>query len=100
MIGGQYEDNQDNRNIPEYVRALPVQILYVYSGKSQGGGGRYEFELRTQNVRGNASEGLDINMIDNNSSRTRRRDAGVALPAGICNFINPVTFCAMIFYPP
>ena len=37
-------------------------------------GGRYEFELRTQNVRGNASEGLDINMIDNNSSRTRRRD--------------------------
>lgn len=34
-------------------------------------GGRYEFELRTQNVRGNASEGLDINMIDNNSSRTR-----------------------------
>ena len=37
MIGGQYEDNQDNRNIPEYVRALPVQILYVYSGKSQGG---------------------------------------------------------------
>ena len=37
-------------------------------------GGRYEFELRTQNVRGNVSEGLDINMIDNNSSRTRRRD--------------------------
>ena len=35
MIGGQYEDNQDNRNIPEYVRALPVQILYVYSGKSR-----------------------------------------------------------------
>lgn len=37
-------------------------------------GGRYEFELRTQNVRVNASEGLDINMIDNNSGRAKRRD--------------------------
>lgn len=36
--------------------------------------GRYEFELRTQNIRSNASEGLDINMVDNNSSRARRRD--------------------------
>ena len=31
-------------------------------------------EICSIDVRGNASEGLDINMIDNNSSRTRRRD--------------------------
>ena len=36
--------------------------------------GRYEFELRTQNVKANASEGLDINMVDKNSSSSRRRD--------------------------
>lgn len=36
--------------------------------------GRYSFELRTQNIRGNAQEGLDINMVDKNSSQARRRD--------------------------
>ncbi len=37
-------------------------------------GGRYSFELRRQNVRSNASEGLDINMIDKHSSSETRRD--------------------------
>ena len=37
-------------------------------------GGRYRFELRTQNVRANAAEGLDIDIIDYNSGSEARRD--------------------------
>lgn len=37
-------------------------------------GGRYRFVLRTQNARANASEGLDIDIIDNNSGSSARRD--------------------------
>ncbi len=37
-------------------------------------GGRYRFALRTQNVRANAAEGLDIDIIDYNSGSEARRD--------------------------
>lgn len=37
-------------------------------------GGRYRFVLRTQNARANSSEGLDIDIIDNNSGSSARRD--------------------------
>ena len=37
-------------------------------------GGRYRFALRTQNVRANAVEGLDIDIIDYNSGSEARRD--------------------------
>lgn len=37
-------------------------------------GGRYRFVLRTQNVRANAAEGLDIDIIDYNSGTEARRD--------------------------
>ncbi len=37
-------------------------------------GGRYRFVLRTQNVRANAAEGLDIDIIDYNSGSEARRD--------------------------
>lgn len=60
-------------------------------------GGRYRFALRTQNVRANAVEGLDIDIIDYNSGSEARRDvatlsggerflASFALAIGLSDF--------------